>query len=280
MGKLKVRNVRAVVIDEGDRLVSDELFPATKAFFDNLFAGAVSGRDTSGGRSRREDGEGGGLPAGGAGQAQGRGGGRQIVACSATVAGKGRERLLGIMGAGAVFLETEEQELLRERISHWAFFSENRKKLDCLCSFLAASRAKKALVFTDNTSQIGNMAARLQYHKIAANGLCSDMDKAARKQAVADFRLGRIRVLVSSDLASRGLDIPDISHVISLDVPFDTDAYIHRAGRTARAGKKGIMTTIGNEEEMRRLALLEKKLGIAVYPKALYQGRIVAANEE
>jgi superfamily II DNA/RNA helicase len=95
-----------------------------------------------------------------------------------------------------------------------------------------------------------------------------------------DFRRGRSPVLVASDLAARGLDIPDISHIIALDTGSDPDAYIHRAGRTARAGKRGIMATFGDEGELRNLAKLEKKLGIVVYPKELYQGRVCTPEIE
>jgi superfamily II DNA/RNA helicase len=104
------------------------------------------------------------------------------------------------------------------------------------------------------------------------------MDKKDRKEAVDSFRSGKAGVLVSSDLSARGLDFPDISHVIALDVPESKDAYIHRAGRTGRAGKRGIMVSIGDEIEMRRLAVLEKKLGIIVHPKELYGGKVCDAN--
>jgi superfamily II DNA/RNA helicase len=106
------------------------------------------------------------------------------------------------------------------------------------------------------------------------------MDKKARKQALDDFRSGRIRFLVTSDLAARGLDIGGISHIIALDTSADPDAYVHRAGRTARAGKRGVMVTIGDEVELRRLSVLEKRLGITVYPKELYGGRIGAPRVE
>jgi superfamily II DNA/RNA helicase len=98
----------------------------------------------------------------------------------------------------------------------------------------------------------------------------------SRKYAMDDFRKGRFPVLVSTDLAARGLDIGDLSHIIALDVPQDAGAYLHRAGRTGRAGKRGIVVTIGDGPEMQALAKLEKKLGIAVYPKELRNGRIVA----
>jgi superfamily II DNA/RNA helicase len=106
------------------------------------------------------------------------------------------------------------------------------------------------------------------------------MDKQERKRALDDFRSGAVRFLVTSDLAARGLDIPGVSHVISLDVSEDRDIYIHRSGRTARAGKRGVMVTIGNETELRRLAALEKKLGITIYPKVLYGGKIAAPEPE
>jgi superfamily II DNA/RNA helicase len=90
------------------------------------------------------------------------------------------------------------------------------------------------------------------------------------------FREGRIDALVSTDLAARGLDIADVTHVIALDVPQDSESYIHRCGRTGRAGKSGVMITIGDETQMRLLVSLEKKLKIRVMPKELYGGRICA----
>lgn len=243
MGKLKLGGIRALVLDEGDRLIADEMAEDTR----NLIR-----------RVSRV---------------------RQTAACSATLSERSRERLLPLMGGSAAIVETEAQELLRERISHWAFFSEERRKIRTLCSFFGASSAKKVLVFTPKSGQIGNIVAQLQHHTISAAGLSGDFDKRVRKQALEDFKAGRCRVLVSSDLAARGLDIPDIACVIALDVPDSGEAYIHRAGRTARAGKQGVMVTIGDAEELRRFAGLEKKLGIVVYPKLLYQGRICAPEQ-
>jgi superfamily II DNA/RNA helicase len=123
---------------------------------------------------------------------------------------------------------------------------------------------------------VGNILSRLQYHHIAASALSGSMDRGGRKQALDDFRKNRVAVLVSSDLAARGLDIDGISHIIALDVPQNGDAYIHRAGRTGRMGKAGIMLTIGDAEEMRALSKLEKRLGITIYPKELWGGKVTA----
>jgi superfamily II DNA/RNA helicase len=90
------------------------------------------------------------------------------------------------------------------------------------------------------------------------------------------FRAGNVSLLVTSDLAARGLDIPGLSCVIALDTGEDPGPYIHRAGRVGRAGKRGLMITIGTEGELRRLAAMEKKLKIIVFPKELYGGKISA----
>ncbi|GHU98699.1 DEAD/DEAH box helicase [Spirochaetia bacterium] len=240
MGKLKLGRTAALVLDEGDRLVADELFAETREL-----AALVTGR-------------------------------RITAACSATLSPKSRERLLPLLGEEPATEERDDSAILRDRIEHWAIFSEDRRKITTLRSFLAAARPRKALVFTGRGGDVGNIVSQLQFHHIGVQGLYGDLDKKNRKQALDDFRRDRVHVLITTDLAARGLDIPGISHIIALDVPAEGDPYIHRAGRTGRAGKTGIMVSIGDEDEMRRLAGLEKRLGIIVYPKELYQGRVVA----
>jgi superfamily II DNA/RNA helicase len=246
MGKLKFRSLRFLVLDEGDRLTADDLFGETSELIKMVQQAAA--RDS----------------------------GPLAVSCSATLSVKSKERLMPFMGGEAKIVETEEQEILRERIEHWAIFSEGRRKISTLRSFFAAAKPKKTLVFSGRGEEAGNIVAQLQYHKISVAGLYGDMDKRNRKEAIDGFRSGKISVLVSSDLAARGLDIPGITHVIALDVGENEEAYIHRAGRTGRAGKRGVMVSIGDEEEMHRLSRLEKRLGLTVYPKELYQGKVTA----
>ncbi|MDR2701615.1 MAG: DEAD/DEAH box helicase [Spirochaetaceae bacterium] len=258
MGRLRLDGVRAVVLDEGDRLAANELREETEALLRFVPTGD-----------------------------------RQTTACSATLSAKSRERLSSLFGpsiavgsaitsdsaitSGSVpavaFIQAEEKIT---SIEHWAFFAENRKKISCLRSLLAAAKPKKALVFTARGADAGNILSQLQYHHFAAGGIWGDMEKRVRKAAMDGFRQGNLSVLVASDLACRGLDIAGISHVIALDVPDDPELYLHRSGRTGRTGKRGIMASIGNEEELRRLQKIEKKLGITVYPKELYGGRVLA----
>lgn len=93
---------------------------------------------------------------------------------------------------------------------------------------------------------------------------------------MSQFRSGKISILITSDLTARGLDIPEITHIIQMDLPDDKDFFIHRAGRTARAGKTGINVVIGDEYEMNSFSRLEKNLGITVYPKQVANGKVIA----
>ncbi|MDR3147932.1 MAG: DEAD/DEAH box helicase [Treponema sp.] len=262
MGKLKFGALRALVFDEGDRLAAEDLRGETLELLDLIARASGGKRAPSPQGPSRQD-----------------GGPESIrVACSATLSPKNLAALLPFLGEDLSFIETDEQEILRERIQHWAMWSEERRKIGTLRSFLAAVKPGKALVFTSRSWDAEHVVSRLSH--LSAAALYGHMDKKRRRDLVGAFRSGKIRVLVSSDLAARGLDIPGITHVIALDVPRDSDLYIHRAGRTGRAGKRGIMVSIGDEAEMRRLALLEKRLGLTVYPKELYGGRVVASAGE
>ncbi|MDR1105383.1 MAG: DEAD/DEAH box helicase [Treponema sp.] len=268
MKKLSLKALRYLVLDEGDRLMADELFPETAELCRAAFPqGTPPGPERP--KVPGPEPSAGGNPALLAE--------RRTVACSATFSAKNRERLFSLTPAARWEIITQkENDILRKNIEHWAFFAEEREKLSLLCSFIAAVKPARTLVFTSRAGQVGRIVSRLQYRHLAAAGLWGDMDKKDRKAAVDGFRNGNIPILVSSDLAARGLDIDRISHIVALDVPESEETYIHRAGRTARAGKRGVMASFGGEEELRRLAKIEKKLGIAVYPKELYGGRLCA----
>ena len=90
-----------------------------------------------------------------------------------------------------------------------------------------------------------------------------------------DFRSGKIRLLVSSDLAARGLDIPDITHVINLDFPLEANEYVHRAGRTARGERTGICYSIVNPTELAALRIYQREFAIDIQPVHLVRGKVL-----
>ena len=192
----------------------------------------------------------------------------QIIACSATIDEKTKK-----VFTGEVILMPQE-DVLKKNITHWAIYAEQRNKIDTLRKVILAEKPEKALIFTSRADQVENIYSKLTYKNIECVALHAKADKQKRKSAIDKFKSGKIKYLITSDLAARGLDIPGISHVIQMDLPSDNDFFVHRAGRTARAGKKGINLVIGDEYEMNKYALLEKKLGIIVYPKEIYNGKI------
>lgn len=193
----------------------------------------------------------------------------QIIACSATLNNPTKKFFYGI---DSVTLEPEN--ILKDRITHWAIYAETRDKIDTLRKFLLAEKPTKALIFTSRADQVENIYNKLSYKKIECVCLHAKTDKQKRKSAIDRFKSGKEKILVTSDLAARGLDIQEVSHIIQMDLPNDEDFFVHRCGRTARAGKKGINVVIGDEYEMNHYAQLEKKLGLCVYPKEIYNGKV------
>ena len=194
----------------------------------------------------------------------------QKIACTATVDSSTKKFF-----SDCELLLLPAENVLTKNITHWAIYAENRDKIETLRKLIIAENPAKALVFTSRADQVENIYSKLKYKKIECTALHAKTDKQLRKAAIDRFKSGKIKILITSDLSARGLDIQNVTHIIQMDLPDDTDFFIHRAGRTARAGKKGINVLIGDEYEMRNYALLEKKLGITVYPKELRAGKVI-----
>lgn len=198
----------------------------------------------------------------------------QIIACSATL-----NKQTKIFFADSENIILPPENVLKNKITHWAIFAENRNKIETLRKFLLAENPAKTLVFTSRADQVENIYNKLVYKKIECLCLHAKSDKQKRKNSIDFFKGGKINVLITSDLAARGLDIPDVTHIVQMDLPQDEDFFVHRCGRTARAGKTGINTVIGDEWEMRYFSKLEKKFGLTVYPKEIYNGKIINCSE-
>lgn len=240
--KLKTSNVRALVLDEADRLVSVEIADETKKLISTIPCDA------------------------------------QFIACTATLNQNTKQTLKGLFSNLSEIILPKE-DILSKKITHYALFAESRDKISTLKSFILAEKPEKLLVFTSRADQVENIAQKLQYKKVDCMALHAKTDKKERKAAIDRFRNGKCRILITSDLASRGLDIPGITHIVQMDLPSNEDFFVHRSGRTARAGKSGINVVIGDEYEMRKYAALEKKLGLKVYPKMLYKGKLVNPSD-
>ena len=160
-------------------------------------------------------------------------------------------------------------------IAHMYFLAEARDKVVVLRKLLAGIQPERALVFVNTAPAIAETVAKLNFHGVAAAGLHGSANKAERQAALQDYRDGRVRILVASDLAARGLDIDGVDNVINLDLPETAQAYLHRAGRTGRAGATGRVFSIVDKAEARRIPSLRKSLRISIAEKHLSYGEIV-----
>ena len=160
-------------------------------------------------------------------------------------------------------------------IAHMYFLAEARDKVVVLRKLLAGIQPERALVFVNTAPAIAETVAKLIFHGVAAAGLHGSANKAERQAALQDYRDGRVRILVASDLAARGLDIDGVENVINLDLPETAQAYLHRAGRTGRAGATGRVFSIVDKAEARRIPSLRKSLRISIAEKHLSYGEIV-----
>ena len=242
--KIKTNSVRTIVFDEIDRLIEPEIRDDTVDLLKLLNSDV------------------------------------QLIGCSATVKPNVKkifETALSSMRENSQieYIELPLEDILQKRITHWAIYAEQRNKIDTLRSLINAIKPEKLLIFTAKTDQVANITQKLQFKKIDCVGLHSKTDKIQRKTIIDRFKSGKTKILITSDLAARGLDIQGVTHIVQMDLPSNDDFFIHRAGRTGRAGNTGINIVIGDGYEMKKYSNLEKKLKLVVYPKVLHSGKVV-----
>jgi ATP-dependent RNA helicase DeaD len=140
-------------------------------------------------------------------------------------------------------------------------------KLDALTRILDMDRPESAIVFVRTKKETDELGETLAARGYGVEVIHGDLNQAQRERTIAAFRGGRTDILVATDVASRGLDIPNVSHVINYDIPDDPEAYVHRIGRTARAGKEGIAVTFVTPRERNLLQTIERLIRVRLSRK-------------
>ena len=133
-----------------------------------------------------------------------------------------------------------------------------------LRELIRSEHVKNAIIFCNRKRDVAILLKSLLKHGFNAGALHGDMDQMSRTATLDAFREGRITLLAASDVAARGLDIPDVSHIFNFDVPWQSDDYVHRIGRTGRAGKEGRSLTLVTPDDFKPLKDIEKMLGAPV----------------
>ncbi len=139
--------------------------------------------------------------------------------------------------------------------------SDSKQKRQALRQLLQHEDVKNAIIFCNRKRDVKIVSNSLIRHGFGTAPLHGDLDQSIRMQTLDRFRSGEIKFLVASDVAARGLDIPDVSHIFNYDVPTHAEDYVHRIGRTARAGRKGCAYLMSTPTEAKYLAAIEKLIG-------------------
>jgi ATP-dependent RNA helicase DeaD len=168
---------------------------------------------------------------------------------------------------------------VNENIEHLYLVCEERDKPDELRKLLHALEPERAIVFVHRNDVAEKIADKLAHHHIPAADLNSALDKQERKRAMDGLRSGAIGVVIASDVAARGLDIKGVTHVFNFDAPTLSKAYLHRVGRTGRAGAKGLAVSLLTEVEARVVRRYQEELGIVLQRVRMREGRLIAVNE-
>lgn len=239
--KLKMHEVKMIVVDEADQLVSHEHINNVQAILKSTL------RD------------------------------RQVLFISATISGETEKNAKTIMNEPEIIKVKEE--ISQSNTEHIYFDCEQRDKIDILRKIMY-TEPTRAIAFISNLEKLSEIEAKLEYNKLEFAVLAGEANKQERKESMKKFRAGKIPLLLTTDVAARGLDIQDVSHVIHFDFPKTTTQYLHRSGRTGRMGKAGTVISIVTSREVSFLHKMEHDLGMTFTKKRLHGGKIVDIVKE
>lgn len=239
--KMKMHEVTTVIVDEADQLVSNEHLSNIQSIIKSTL------RD------------------------------RQILFFSATISEQTEKVAKSLMNNAEII--RVQQTINQENTTHIYFLCEQRDKIDVLRKIMY-TEPDKAIAFIKSLDKVEEIEAKLTYNHIDVAVLAGEAKKQERQQSLKNFRAGKIPLLLTTDVAARGLDIQDVTYVIHFDFPKTTSQYVHRSGRTGRMGKKGVVISIVNAREESFLKKMGHELGISFTKKDFYKGEIVDAQEK
>ena len=155
-------------------------------------------------------------------------------------------------------VKIKSKEMTVENIEQFFVKSHEREKFDVLSRLLNVQQPELAIVFGRTKRRVDELAHALSIRGYIAEGIHGDLTQAKRMSVLRQFKDNKIDVLVATDVAARGLDISGVTHVYNFDIPQDPESYVHRIGRTGRAGKKGVAVTFVTPREMGYLRIVEE----------------------
>jgi len=166
------------------------------------------------------------------------------------------------------FITITKKEITNAKITQSFYVVEEYERDEALLRLLDYKDPKKAIVFCRMKSEVDRITTMLISQGYAAKGLHGDMEQRQREETIKAFKKD-LEILVATDVAARGLDVNDVTHVFNYHIPFDAESYVHRIGRTGRAGKEGMAISIVTPAEFRSLLKIQKSVGSKLIAKEI-----------
>jgi len=224
-GALSIKNTNYLVLDEADEMVT-----ALKDGLDTIVAALPKKRRT--------------------------------LLFTATMPGTIKQLVQNYMSKHVAHIEADMETVGHQGIDHQFVVVEPIEKLEVLLHFLNSKQGERGIIFCKTKAAVNKLAKKLAINKFSSGALHGSLTQGIRDRIMGQFREGHINILVATDLAARGIDVKEISYVVQYHLPDTYDAYVHRSGRTARAGAKGLSLSVIQEDEVLDIPDLEQELGI------------------
>lgn len=187
---------------------------------------------------------------------------RRTLLFTATMPGTIKQLVQNYMSKHVVHIEADMSTVGHQGIDHQYVVVEPIEKLEVLLHFLSSKEGERGIIFCKTKAAVNKLAKNLAINKFSSGALHGSLTQGIRDRIMDQFREGHIDILVATDLAARGIDVKEIAYVVNYHLPDTYEAYVHRSGRTARAGAKGLSLTILQQEEVEDIADFENELGI------------------
>lgn len=187
---------------------------------------------------------------------------RRTLLFSATMPGPIKQLIQNYMSKQVTQISANMENVGNQGIEHQYIVVEPIEKLAILMHFLNSKEGKRGIIFCKTKAAVNKLAKNLAINRFSSGAIHGSLTQPIRDRIMGQFREGHINILVATDLAARGIDVQEISYVVNYHLPDTFETYVHRSGRTARAGAKGLSLTVIQNEEFSEIPLFEKELGI------------------
>ena len=181
---------------------------------------------------------------------------------SATMPGTIKQLIQNYLNKNVIQISADMQTIGNQGIDHQYIVVDPIEKLNILMHFLSSKDGERGIIFCKTKAAVNKLAKNLAINKFSSGALHGSLSQGIRDRIMEQFREGYINILVATDLAARGIDVASISYVVNYHLPDLYEVYVHRSGRTARAGTKGLSLTVLQAEEVPEIDDFERELGI------------------